>query len=171
MQTRGINVGLLILTATLVVGVFFVWPNTIWCIASIFFGEWSGREMRFTVSSTADDRLIVTFDQRTVKYGRHPFCVIDFAELVPSKRHKRRVVWSIRQNSGPWIEKLDSFTYGQCLPSFEQTLPPEPLLEGHFYLVCEAEVVRKVSSCNYEVIPYDLYLLGVETGLYKDAKD
>lgn len=171
MAARTKLICLSVVCATLVAGAFIVCPNAIWCIASIFFGDWSTSEMRFAVSSTVDDRPIVTFDQRTIRYGRHPFSVIDFAELVPSKPGRRRVVWSIVQDSGPWIEQLDSVTYGQCLSSFKQTVPPEPLLEGHIYLACEAEVVRKVGYCKYEVIPQSQYLFGVKTGLYKDAKD
>lgn len=171
MKPRKKIVGLLILSAMFAGGIFVVWPNTIWFIASIFLGEWSAGQARFTLKSTADDRPIIIFEQRTIDYHRHPFLVITFSELVPSKPGKERKVWEIIQDKGPWLERLDSVTYGECLPDFKQTLAPEPLLDGHFYKVIGSELIHKVGRGHYELIPHQEYLHGVETGKYKDAKD
>lgn len=171
MSSRKKTVTFLILGALLSLGIFVAWPKAGLYILAFFFSEWTPGLIRFTVKSTADDRPIITFQQSSIQYGRHPFLVTYVFEVLPSRPGLWRPVWSMKEKSGAWSHRLEMLTYGECPPQFNQTVAPELLLEGHFYRVCSSEIIRKVGRCKYEVIPYDEYLQAVKEGQFQDPRD
>lgn len=135
------------------------------------FSEWSPSAIRYSVTSSADDVPVITFDQRTINYQRKPFRTLGIYELSLSEAKIVSPTWTIHQTEGS-NQKLVSLTYGVCPPGFEQDLLPKPLLTGHFYMIGSApsNVIRKNAPYQYEVISYEQYRDAVSDRQSQNAK-
>jgi len=157
-----VKTGLIVIVISVVVGGLFltdIVPYIIGFFLSV--GQWSPTEMRYSVDSTVDDRPVITFDQMSLRYSRHPFIVIEISEFDPMSADRYRKgevtnykrVWAIK-NVGDWEKPLKSLTYGVCPPGFREVSRPQPLLTGHFYQVNASNyMLRKNGRCDFDVVP------------------
>jgi hypothetical protein len=88
-----------VLTISIGCGLLYVWPNALPLLMSIYLlSEWSDADIRFTVSSTGDDRPVFTFDQTSIDYRRHPFNNFEVVEVFPSKPEDPKLVGKLTEN-------------------------------------------------------------------------
>lgn len=110
-----------------------------------------------SIKSSADDQPVITFDQNSIKYSLHPFMVLYVSEVQRSgKDFTFRPVWKLVQDKDKWETPVSSFTYGTCPPGFQELSAPEPLVDGHYYLVGRSpNVFKQVSKGKFEVVSLD----------------
>lgn len=134
-------------------------PLAILFIGSIFLGEWSSGQMRLSVASTADDRPVITFNQSSIDYRRHPFSYLEVSEYTGPKEDfasypkESEIMWRLKEKSAYWKRPIHTITYGVCPPEFEQLVSPKPLLIGHYYRVKESgDIIKKLGVRKYKVV-------------------
>lgn len=135
-------------------------PGPFYVILAPLMGEWSSGQIRFSVTSTPDDRPIFTFDQRSLEYERHPFAtflVDDIRATKEASKAKQRFVfcpvWHLEQDFEHWKVPVYTVTYGVCPPGFKEVVPAAPLEIGKIYRVCGSnDILLKKDFCKYEIV-------------------
>lgn len=139
-----------------------VWVGVVyatWIFGPSPIGEWGAGAMRYSVSSTPDDRLVLRMDPRSIDYARNPFLVVRFYSLDGFPEKRPAEVWRVVSKGERSHERLTSLTYGLCPPGYDQPVPAEPLLTGHYYLFdATAFVIKKTGKCQFELVSRKRYL-------------
>jgi len=164
---RKVKIGLVLCTIVITCLVM-ARPNIGWFGLSFLIGE-SNSNIHFTVSSTADDRPILTFDRMT-NYRKPALIGIVFYELVSANPETHRAVWMLVQDK-PGGGYFASLTYGCLPPGYKETLAAKPLLAGHFYKMDGSDdIFEKIGPCQYEMISIDRYRNEMQNRLMRMPK-
>ena len=148
------KVGLVVVLMVLGGAVIVRYPGLIFFPFSFLLGEPSNNTP-FIVSSTADDRPVLTFLINNIDFSRDPLRSISFDEISFSNPTKGTMVWALI-NQGNAV-KLYTLVYGECPPGYKETVKPQALVPGHYYRV-NSEVLKKVAPCKFEVLHFHDFL-------------
>lgn len=150
-KTKGIKKSVL-----LVIGLAFVAILSVIGVTSLSSGSEFVTPI-LSIKSSADDQPVITFDQNSIKYSLHPFMVLYVSEVQRSGKDLTfRPVWKLVQDKDKWETPVSSVTYGTCPPGFQELSAPEPLVDGHYYLVGRSpNVFKQVSKGKFEVVALD----------------